>query len=535
MSIRKVNTHILLLIGIHLIFLFPLLKSGFYQSHDGEVQVARFAAYYKAFSDNHIPPRWAGDLNYTYGSPVLNFYYPLPGYLASLLHVFSITFQDTFKILMAISFIAAPIGFYIWMRTHVPEKSALIGAILYGLLPYHFLNLYVRGDIAEMVALVFVPFIFWAIEKNKILIGGLSYALLILSHNGISLMFTPILLAYALIFTPKHAMKLLRFNIFVLGLGIAAFFWLPALFEMRYTLGNIFIGDMFRHNFPTLTQLIYSPWGFGSEVVKSGGLSPQIGPLIFFLVTLSIFIVKTNKNKSHILFWQAACLLGIFLSLSISTPLWVHLPLLSKFQFPWRFSALTSFAAAILVTYTLSRIHNAIFVTVIIICSIFLAYPMTKIDKYINYPDSHYLSFPGTTYFHGETIIKWSAGDASAYPKDKIEIISGEAKISNHKRNTIMQEFTIDTPTDTKILVNTFYYPGWRVHIDNQNTPIEFQDPNHRGLITFNVPPGTHTILLKFGETILRIVANTISIITILGIMILLCFKNKKTKRNSQL
>jgi len=47
----------------------------------------------------------------------------------------------------------------------------------------------------------------------------------------------------------------------------------------------------------------------------------------------------------------------------------------------------------------------------------------------------------------------------------------------------------------------TFYFPGWKVFVDNKEVPIEFQDPKYRGVITYGVPSGKHTILLKFTNT----------------------------------
>src|SRR3989338_1804987 len=66
------------------------LAPGVPLTHDAEPNIARFAAYYQSFRDGQFPPRWAGELNYSYGSPVLSFSYPLPGYAATLFHFMGI-------------------------------------------------------------------------------------------------------------------------------------------------------------------------------------------------------------------------------------------------------------------------------------------------------------------------------------------------------------------------------------------------------------------------------------------------------------
>ena len=40
-------------------------------THDGPVHLARIASYYKELSYGQIPPRWASELNYAYGMPLL--------------------------------------------------------------------------------------------------------------------------------------------------------------------------------------------------------------------------------------------------------------------------------------------------------------------------------------------------------------------------------------------------------------------------------------------------------------------------------
>lgn len=524
---------IILLLAIHAAFLFPLFQPGLYQSHDGEALVARFAAYYKAFAENMFPPRWAGDLNFHYGSPVLNFYYPLPGYIASFLHIFNISFQDTYKILIGLAFITAPVGIYLWLRHRVNKKTAFVGALLYGLTPYHFLNLYVRGDIGELVALVFLPLVLLSIDKRNIIVGGITYGFFILSHNGVSLMFTPVLLGYSLFFTNNNIQRLKNLILLAIGLSFSAFFWIPALVELRFTLRSIVIDQMFKDHFPTFLQLVYSPWGFGPDVKKIGGLSPQIGPLLLFLVLVSLgILVRLKKKNMMIFFWLIVFLAGIFISLPVSTPLWTRLPILPNFQFPWRFSAITSFAAVAIIAHGLTMIKNRIVFIVIAITSIIFAIPMVRVSSYVNYSDVYYDNYPATTNYHSETTTIWSDGDPATYPKQPVEIISGDGKVTDFTRSTIHHTFTTNALSPINILDNTFYYPGWRVQIDSNTVPIQFQDPNHRGLITFSVPSGSHAVSVRFGETSFRKIADAISIFTIVSLVFLWFFRYKLGKRS---
>ena len=151
---------VFLIFGIAVLYLLPLLNTQFYVSHDGEAHIARFAAYVKAFSGGQIIPRWASDLNSGYGTPLFIFFYPLPGYIASFLHIFGLELEIIFKIILFSSFILAPIFLFLWLKTKVREEVAFVASTIYLVLPYRFLDTYVRGDIAEMASFVFIPLIF---------------------------------------------------------------------------------------------------------------------------------------------------------------------------------------------------------------------------------------------------------------------------------------------------------------------------------------------------------------------------------------
>lgn len=529
--IRKDLFFISLLLLISIFFLFPILPPGFYETHDGEAHVARFAAYYQAFQDGQFPPRWAGNLNFGYGTPIFIFYYPLPGWIASLLHLFGISFENAFKILIGTSFVAAPVTFYLWAKELFRKEIAFGGALVYGLAPYHFLNLYVRGDVAELLALAFVPLVVLSIEKilkrnsRYIVLGGIFYGLLLLSHNGISLMFSPLLFVYCIARSKTKKQFLQAISLFLLGLALSAFFWLPALYESKYTNANLFIGDMYKKHFPTPLELITSPWGFGPNIRDSGGLSPQLGilPVLFVLGSVLVFLRDRRKNKA-LLGWLLAFSFAIFMALPVASFIWEMLPLVKKFEFPWRFIGLASFVASVLACYFFSKVRFEKIAFLLFLAIILMAIPLAQVKKYVSYEDSHYENFSGTTDYHGAASSPWTVGDPDGFAKSPVEIIGGTGTITNLSRKTNEHRYLVDAETEVQLLDNTHYYPGWRVSVDGKDVPIQFQDAHNAGLISFVVPEGDHIVLVSFTETILRTIVNDISFITGLIIVCLFFF-----------
>lgn len=509
---------ILLVLGVHLLFLLPLFHPGLFHTHDGQLHIPRIAAYFKALSDGQLPVRWASDLNYGYGSPLFIFYYPLPYFLGSALHAIGFSFIDSFKVLLGTAFVFAPICFYLWLRMLFPPYVAAVSAIVYGLAPYHFLDLFVRGAIGELFSFVFIPLVLLSIEKKTILAGAVWYGLLILSHNAFALVFTAVLAFYALLRKPFVSVV----KILTIGLGLSAFFWLPAMMEQRFTHSDLFISKKYLENFPTLMQLIWSPWGFSTEVAKPGGLSPQIGPINVLIIVLSLFFIKKYKQMRWLFYFGIVLLVGsVFLSLEYSIFAWNNLTFLKKFEFPWRFTAVSSFSAAILSALVFSTVRKKWLMIATLLLLVFVSVTFTRIGPYEYFYDSNYLNYAHSTEFGAASTI-WSAGDPIAYPKEPVEIISGNGVLSNYQRKPRVHAFSVEAQDQIAILDNTLYFPGWKVTVDDQKVPIEFQDANHRGLITFFVPKGKHHVTVRFTESPIRLISDIISLTTFSALVLII-------------
>lgn len=531
---------IAVLIFAHAIFLFPFLKPGIPLSHDGDGHLARIGSYYKAFQDGQIPPRWAGDLNFRFGTPVFIFNYPLPYYIATFLHRVGLNLGDSFKLILSISFILSGIGFFLWLSQLVRKEAAFVGAMLFGLAPYHFLNVFVRGAFGETVGLAIVPFVFWQIEKirndNKILdvlIAGMLYGLLILVHNGMSLMFSPVFLLYYLIRAKNKYILRSFFAFFLIGILASSYFWLPAIVESRYVAVDSAFRDMYRQHFPPLSYLIYSGWGFSPDVNSQNGLSPQVGIALFIFVLIGIIHFFKYKDK-FIGFWLFIFFVAIFLTTSLSDIVWRNILVLRLLEFPWRLTALSSLAGAVIAAYTISKIKNKKIIYCILIAILISSLFYIKTNAQNKKDDKYYYSFTGSTVYRRATTTIWTGEDPFKIPKNAIEMIAGNGKINNFIRKSNLHSFTLTAESNVKILDNTFYFPGWQVMVDGKKVPIEFQDINHRGLITFTVPEGIHNIRVVFRESAIRLFSDILSLFSItiiLGFLtVRLCFNLLKRR-----
>src|SRR3990167_7437139 len=95
------------LVFISIVPLVALLHPGLPITHDGQDHVARIANFYQSLSEGNIIPRWAENLNWGYGHPILMFLYPLPSYATSLFHLLGFSLVDSVKLVFAVAFIAS--------------------------------------------------------------------------------------------------------------------------------------------------------------------------------------------------------------------------------------------------------------------------------------------------------------------------------------------------------------------------------------------------------------------------------------------
>ncbi len=517
----------------------PLLSffttTGLIHTHDGLVHIPRIAAYYKALKDGQIPVRWAGDLNYGYGMPLFNFMYQIPYVFASFFVMLGLGLVNSFKITLSISFLLSGIFMFLFARSvFLDDKKAFLVTIFYQFFSFRIIEVLIRGSFGEVYTYTFLPLVLYGIvsclkkqQFKYFFITALATALLVLSHNAVSLVFFLVCLLYLVFFSPNK--KSFIFVLISLGYGLilSAFYFVPAILEHKYTYGDLFMKNLYTSYFPPF-QNFFIPNFFNSKMFQTGGISVQLGIFHILAVLTSIYILfrkKINSHEKRIIFF---CVLLFATSLYFMHPLslffWRNIAFLRQFQFPWRFLSVCALATSLLASFLLDfkffrrpRVYVVVIILVII-SSLYYWIPQNGFDK-IN--ENYFWNFPLNTTYFGETDVVWSAGPAQEFPKKRMEVISGNGTISNFRRKSNLHIFTVSSNTNLSVVDHTQYFPGWRVLVDNKSVPTQFQDPSYRGQIIFNIPKGRHDIQVIFGESKIRFISDIISLGGIMGLIIL--------------
>ena len=335
---------------------------------------------YVALRGGQFPVRWVPDLGYGYGYPIFNFYNPLPYYFGAGFMFTGFNVLTATKLMYVFPVFLSGITMFIFSKIFLSDIASLLAGIIYVYAPYHAVQIYVRGAVGEYWAYAVLPLVFYALWKKKIILGALSLAALILSHNLTSFMSIPFILLFFFfqiigIFTSKKTRNIkssiIHYSLsIILALGLSAFFWLPSIFESGKTGVDQMVFEKFdppsKHVAYPL-QLWSGVWGYGGS--SSGiddGLSFQVGKIhligSFIAMVIWLYGYMVKKTLSHPNNLTIFAIIGLFFSLFMmlppSRPIWDSFPVLAYIQFPWRFLTFASLFSSLLATWTISAVFS---------------------------------------------------------------------------------------------------------------------------------------------------------------------------------
>ncbi|OGG13756.1 hypothetical protein A2875_02430 [Candidatus Gottesmanbacteria bacterium RIFCSPHIGHO2_01_FULL_46_14] len=509
----------LLIVAISLLPFIPFFTTNdIPHTHDGPVHLARMAAYYKAITGGQILPRWASDLNYGYGMPLFNFIYHTP-YLVSVPFIsLGLGLVNTFKVVLALSFVFSGIGMFMFSREFWRnDRIAFFATVFYQFAPFRLVETHVRGSFGEAYTYAAFPFVLYGIVRKNIFITAVAGAFLILSHNSVSLLFFALAATFAFVTSKTWRVRVYQAGALAGALALSATYWLPAIVERKFTYGDLFMKDVFQMHFPQLYQL-FIPNFTNAPTFLTEGISVQIG--IFHVIAL--FFARDKTLWRYIILWS---LIALFFMQPISSFLWRYFPILRQFQFPWRFLSIfvimTTLASGLLMRMRVFQkpLMYCGTLALVIVSTLYFWNPPLGFDTVSD--EGFYWNYPLNTTYYGETDVVWSAGPHQSYPPSPIQVASGDTIVTNIEKRSTQHTFQVSSTTESTIVDNTQYFPGWRAYVDGTQVPIEFQDINWRGLITFSVPPGQHSVRVAFGHTPVRLIANVVSVSTLLFLLLI--------------
>lgn len=538
------NALLFILILISFVAIFPLFQVGFFPIHDN-TQIARVYEMYSSLSSGLFPVRWVADLGYGYGYPIFSFYAPLAYYIGALFMFLGFSALVATKTMIGLAVVLAGVSMYFLTKELTDKWSAGVATVLYVYAPYHSVNLYVRGAVGELWAYVFIPLVFLGflkVVRNPgyrsigLAVGGLAGV--VLSHNLTALMLVPFLFIFIIILLYKNPSKkavLAAGVALVLAFLVSAWYWIPTIGEIQYTnVGSVIGGGSdYVDHFVCFSQLWSSQWGFaGSGPGCIDGFSFQLGKIHILLglsaVLLSLFMLQ--KKQGAVLLASAGFILSIFLTTSISKPLWDTLSFMKYLQFPWRFLQLALFFLSLLGGLGIhvlikNIIPKSLHKTLVPVMVLTLVVIITIFYSKLFNPQVYYPQYRDETNKH---VLNWTISRISdeymppsfSRPRTEKDIPTYPVKASDDIAITVLEDsvsrllLRTSSVKGGQIQINKAFFPAWKLTLDNK--PLSSGEVD--GLYNLQVPAGEHMLLMNFTQTPLEVTANGLSII---GIVIL--------------
>src|SRR5439155_21161033 len=247
----------------------PFIILGFPDGHDSIFGLVRVAEFKSSLVNGQLPPYWGNNLYGGYGSPIFLFYAPLYLFVSAICSVLAGAIADGMILAVIIFSLVAVFGAKLMLQAALGEHTfdtraaSRVAAYFFILNPYLLGDIFLRNAFSEYAALCIsrsAVYGFLSIRRRP-LVGGLvlatSLALIILAHNITALVITPLTLATAFVLYPlpgsQSSWRMVISNI-GLGLGLAAFFWLPAIYYVPLVRSDLLVagfGD-FHKNFQSL-------------------------------------------------------------------------------------------------------------------------------------------------------------------------------------------------------------------------------------------------------------------------------------------
>lgn len=482
-----------------------VLHCSWPKSHDDLRYIYIFDQFRQTFMRGFLYPRWLPDVYGGYGAPLFIFYQP--GFFYAALF-FSFFFSNVLTVmywtLFTFIFIGG-LGAFFLTRKISNNLTGLFCAVLFLLTPYLYVDLYVRGDLSELAAMMLCPWPFFfllrlkdrIVKKEKIglpiAVLGISVSGIIICHPAVSLFFMPTFCLTAVYFLLSvRREKRIKFFLATaaavfLSLTITSPYWFTAFEMKKYSHYERAVRGYFsaESHVVGFSQFFSRKWGFGdSKIGEKDEMPFQLG-LAHFILALTGFILK-RKNR----FIQAV--FGIYIALILfMSPLafflWKHISLIRYAQFPWRILSVTAtlqcICAAGLAKIAAGHprrryIQTGIFLAIIAVCIAWngnqfapneipnsISEKMIKEERLIR--TSRFYTYQVTNEMHPRTSIM--PIDKARGSTPLIQVSSAKCsikKLTDCTPNFI--HFELSTLQPMKILINQLYFPGQQIILNGR-------------------------------------------------------------------
>ena len=545
---RRLNYLPALLIGCTaLLATGMLVLRGNSCGHDFDFHLLSWMEVARAWHSGIAYPHWVQDANFGAGEPRLIFYPPASWLLGGLLGTIS-GWHAAPVLFVLLALLGAGSSMYLLAREWAPPAAASFAACLYIANPYAMFVAYERSALGELLAAAWFPLmILFALRtRSSIALLGLSVAALWLTNSPAAVMGSYLLAVLALgmwIVEGRPWPALRAVGGIALGLGLAAFYIIPAAFEQRWVqidraiIPGMRVEDSFLFAHTTNAfhdQVLWTAsWIFIAEVV---------------LASIAAYLAWRKRSGGRPRMVLTALLpILLLLQLPASYVIWKHTPHLKFLQFPWRWTLALSVVTCLLAGMAVKKTNRwtamlaTLFIAAMAIGSGLLFFQPCDDEDAVAPQIAGFRQGQGT---QGTDEYTPAGADNSAVqqhlplvrvlpaaqddtadsskgdnPDWRAGAAGGISATVNVKRwNAEHWVVSVVTPETGYVVLRLMDYPSWRVTVDGR--PVQGRPVRDDGLMTVPVTTGNHVMEVQWAATRDVIDGRLISAFSLLALAI---------------
>ena len=533
-------TDLAIILLVSLALLSGLVFSGDWpQSHDGLRYLCHLDQFKDAFDSGILYPRWMPNYYGGYGYPIFVFYQPAYFFFSLLFtYITPDILTASYASNVAMFFIGGA-GIYMLIRKITGGRlSSLFSSIMFLLTPYVYVNLFVRGDLSELLAMFLAPWPLYFLIRLKermaektafvpfVLALALVLAAMVYSHPFTSMFFYPLfcVIAVSLCLEMPKRDKVVFLSAVATALFCAVIFsspyWFTAFQMKKYVYYNPAVCGFFsaENHVVYFSQLFSRTWGFGgSGTGLADGMSFQLGLPHFILALLGFWLNRRDKLYLTVFILYILCILMMS---PLSSFLWKNIPLLGLVQFPWRLLGVIALLQAVCIS-GICKLGAVLkkdmrFCSALVVLLIFTLVWNSNEFEFIKFNidlrkaiERHrvvrleklqvYESF-------NEFLPKTAASHPPAVPRGNrpmLLVSDLTSRIAEYpESDPHHMRYSISSEKPQLIMINQLYFPGWKIILGDKESDDAslLKDISRDGRIQIEIPAGENLYLEAFYE-----------------------------------
>ncbi len=504
-----------------------LATATFFLSDDGILHLWRLRGLDDALQHGIFYPRIFPQFAFGYGHAVLSYYGPLSYYAAELIHLLGADFPDAIKWTFALGYIGGGYSAYLLARRFVALPAALLAAVAYIYFPYHLVDTFQRGALAEHLAWVFLPLILCSITPQtdapprmrawQRALFIVSVAALICTHSISALIFMPAVVVYYALLNAHRSWRgrALDFALLLLGaLSLSAFYWLPVAAQSRWVeLSDVPLTTDFANYSAPTANFIQTSLMFDYERPEGYPDHPLALADAALLLAALFVLLRDWRTRQPALrpfaFFVGLSVLSLFMVVDASLPIWnVLRAALAFLQFPWRFMVLAGLGIALSAAFVFRR-HAwlALCAIALLVVSVmpgprFRGINAAPSDIFSMWHSEFKQQVIGSTWTE-EYMPWWVSDDALTVPRPLTNTVSpvglASPQITLLESGYTYRRYRVQTDAATILRFHQFYFPQWHVTLDGRT--LQTYPSTDLGLLSADVPHSDGVLDVDFAST----------------------------------